>query len=64
MVKAKKGPKLKPNLSPGDSRKKAIEERAYYHWLARNGEHGKDLDDWLDAEQELQENIFDHDVEG
>ena len=42
----------------------AVAERAYFRWLARNGEHGKDLEDWLDAEQEMMENIFDHDVEG
>ena len=64
MVKAKKGPKLKPNLPAGDSRKKAIEERAYYRWLARNGEHGQDVEDWLGAEKELMENIFDRDAEG
>ena len=31
-----------------------IEERAYELYLARGSEHGRDLDDWLAAEQELQ----------
>ena len=31
----------------------AIEKRAYELFLARGGENGHDLDDWLQAEQEL-----------
>lgn len=30
----------------------SIAERAYYRFLARGGEHGHDLEDWLAAEQE------------
>jgi hypothetical protein len=30
-----------------------IAERAYYIYLARAGEAGSDLDDWLEAEREL-----------
>jgi DUF2934 family protein len=33
----------------------AIANRAYDLFLARGGEHGHDLDDWLQAEQELLE---------
>jgi hypothetical protein len=35
-------------LSEGD-----IARRAYELFLMRNGEHGRDLDDWLRAEHEL-----------
>lgn len=31
-----------------------VEERAYELYLARGGEHGRDMDDWLAAEQELE----------
>lgn len=64
MVKEKKrsSPGLKP-LTEG-SKKKAIEEAAYFRWLSRNREPGKELDDWLGAERELMGNIFDRDVEG
>ena len=63
-------PKTRKGLKPGrrsfdeTQKRKTLEESAYFRWLARNREHGKDLDDWLDAEQEMMENIFDHDVEG
>jgi hypothetical protein len=30
-----------------------LAQRAYEHYLARGGEHGRDLDDWLQAEREL-----------
>jgi len=30
-----------------------IEKRAYEIYLRRGGEHGRDLDDWFAAEQEL-----------
>lgn len=30
-----------------------VARRAYELFLARGGEHGRDLDDWLRAEQEL-----------
>jgi hypothetical protein len=32
---------------------KAVAERAYQLYLARGGEHGHDLEDWIRAEQEL-----------
>ena len=35
----------------------AIASRAYELFLARGGEHGHDLDDWLQAEQELLKDI-------
>jgi hypothetical protein len=30
-----------------------IAERAYYKYLERGGEHGQDMNDWLEAEQEI-----------
>ena len=30
-----------------------LAERAYEHYLARGGEHGRDADDWLRTEREL-----------
>ena len=33
--------------------KEQIERRAYEIYLARGGEHGSDLSDWIAAEQEL-----------
>jgi|APIni6443716594_1056825.scaffolds.fasta_scaffold9452294_1 hypothetical protein len=32
-----------------------VAERAYQLFLARGGEHGHDLDDWVRAEQELRQ---------
>jgi hypothetical protein len=32
-----------------------ISVRAYERFLARGAEHGHDLDDWLEAERELQQ---------
>lgn len=31
----------------------AIAQRAYELFLARGGQHGRDVDDWLQAEREL-----------
>jgi hypothetical protein len=42
----------------------AIANRAYELFLARGAEHGHDLDDWLQAEQELVEAIEDRAVRG
>ena len=30
-----------------------IAEREYYKFLERGGEHGKDMNDWLEAEREI-----------
>jgi len=30
-----------------------IAERAYYKYLKRGGEHGQDMNDWLEAEKEV-----------
>lgn len=46
-------PIAKPPLTEGD-----IARRAYELYVARGGEHGQDLDDWLQAERQL------HDVVG
>jgi hypothetical protein len=35
--------------------REAIERRAYALYLARDREDGHDVDDWLQAEQQLQE---------
>jgi hypothetical protein len=32
-----------------------IAEAAYRRYLSRGGEHGRDFDDWLEAEQELKQ---------
>jgi len=42
---------FEPNLDP-----KVVAERAYELYLARGGEHGHDLEDWVRAEQELRTN--------
>ena len=34
-----------------------IAKRAYEKFLARGGEHGHDVDDWLQAEIELRDNL-------
>jgi hypothetical protein len=33
-----------------------IRLQAYHKYLARGGEHGRDLDDWVEAERELKRN--------
>ncbi len=38
----------------------AIANRAYELFLARGGQHGHDLDDWLQAEQELLDTMRSH----
>lgn len=30
-----------------------IAERAYYKFIERGGQHGKDLNDWIEAEKEV-----------
>ena len=35
------------------TRKDRVAEAAYFRWLARGMEHGRDLDDWLEVEREL-----------
>lgn len=54
----KSSAKKTSTAKPGTRRAKvasedAIRRRAYELYLARNGEHGHDLDDWLQAEKEL-----------
>ena len=45
--------------------KKQIEEAAYYKWLNRGRQGGDSTEDWLEAELELQSNLYseDDDVE-
>ena len=42
-----------------------IEEAAYYKWLNRGRDGGNPMEDWLEAELELQSNLYseDDDVE-
>jgi hypothetical protein len=44
-----------PTNSPGDAadRVESIARRAYERFQMRGGEHGRDEDDWLAAEQEM-----------
>lgn len=49
----------RPSKVPADSAEHYVAEhdiasRAYGLYLARNREHGHDVDDWLEAERELQ----------
>ena len=37
------------------SREEQIAERAHELWQQRNGEHGNDLEDWFQAEREINE---------
>jgi hypothetical protein len=56
------------NTTPSGPRRRAqsavvitreeIARRAYEFFLARGGEHGRDLDDWLRAERELQPKLL------
>ncbi len=39
--------------TPVDARVEDIAARAYERFVARGGEHGRDVDDWLAAEAEL-----------
>jgi hypothetical protein len=47
----------KPKSSRGNSKasqkslRDVIEKKAYEIYVQRGGEHGKDLDDWLEAEK-------------
>lgn len=43
----------RPSVSVRHSTLGKVRQRAYQLYLARGGEHGKDLDDWLAAECEL-----------
>ena len=40
-----------------DPRQQDIAERAYELYVARGGEHGRDLEDWLRAEKQLIEEL-------
>jgi hypothetical protein len=41
------------NLVDGGPSHEEIQKRAYEIHLERGGEHGQDVDDWLQAEQDL-----------
>jgi hypothetical protein len=56
-------PSRRRNDSPPQRRDpitEAIANRAYELFLARGREHGHDLDDWLQAEQELLDTARSH----
>ena len=45
----------KPTIEiPASINEEDIAQRAYALFLARGGEHGHDLEDWLEAERSLQ----------
>ena len=48
---------LQDDASPGDSSDHdLIARRAYERFQVRGGDHGRDQDDWLEAERELNKN--------
>ena len=49
---------------PSEPTREQIEKRAYEHFLARGCEHGRDVEDWLAAEQELQVSEIEEPREG
>ena len=56
--------KKQPLKHPIDEKlRKTIEETAYYRWFNRSADHGLDVDDWLEAEQEVMQNVYDRDPE-
>lgn len=42
---------------PARPNEETIRQRAYERFRERGGEHGRDCDDWLEAERELSEGI-------
>ncbi len=49
---ASSGPDVEP-VSSSEDRLQRIAQRAYELHLSRGSEHGHDLDDWLEAEREI-----------
>ena len=49
--------KPNPENRPAESRLDRIARRAREIYEARGGAHGRDLDDWLDAEREIDAEI-------
>lgn len=52
-----------PVFKSDEERRKAIEIAAYYRWLGRGGNRGDEVDDWLEAEEEVMQNVFDRNPE-
>jgi hypothetical protein len=46
-----------PELDFAEQRRERIAARAYELYEARGGEHGQDLDDWLQAERDVDAEI-------
>ncbi|MEO8484578.1 MAG: DUF2934 domain-containing protein [Acidobacteriota bacterium] len=46
-----------PEQDLRDQRQERIAARAFELYEARGGEHGQDLDDWLQAEQQIDDEI-------
>lgn len=46
-----------PELEFRDRRRERIAARAYELYEARGGAHGQDFDDWLQAEQQIDDEI-------
>ena len=57
MKKAEHKENSRPVLHVNENlrREEQIAERAHQIWQHRNGEHGNDLADWLQAEREINE---------
>jgi hypothetical protein len=43
--------------APARPDEETIRQRAYERFRERGGEHGRDFDDWLEAERELSEGV-------
>jgi Protein of unknown function (DUF2934) len=52
--KTKKPTERQPDRSERRSQEEQIRARAYELYVARGGEPGHEIDDWLQAERELQ----------
>ena len=46
-------PQLSGDTAAAETDRARIEQRAYEIYMARGGEAGRELDDWLSAEREL-----------
>jgi hypothetical protein len=51
----KSSPESQPQTVPSAPTREEIELRAYQIYVARDGAHGQDVEDWLQAERELVE---------
>ncbi len=54
MTKSEKSALSEPQNASAADMEDQIRRRAYQIYEARGSEHGRDMQDWLEAEQELQ----------